>query len=50
MLEIIAEGEVAQHLKVGAVPGGLADILNVAGADAFLAGADALARRRSCRR
>ncbi|MPM16644.1 hypothetical protein SDC9_63025 [bioreactor metagenome] len=39
VLKIIAEREVAQHLKIGAVAGSLADILNVAGADAFLAGA-----------
>ena len=37
--EVIAEGEVAQHLEVGAVTGGLADVLDVAGADALLAGA-----------
>ncbi len=45
MLEVVAEGEVAQHLKIGAVAGGLADVLNVAGANALLAGADAVARR-----
>ena len=39
-LEIVAEGEVAQHLEIGAVAGGLADIFNVAGTDALLAGAD----------
>ena len=38
LLEVVTEGEVAQHLKVGAVAGGLADILNIAGADALLAG------------
>ena len=38
MLEVVPEGEVAQHLKVGAVAGGVADVLNVAGADALLAG------------
>ena len=43
-LEVVAEGEVAQHLKIGAVPGGLADILDVAGTDALLAGADSAAR------
>ena len=37
-LEIIAEGEVAQHLKIGAVAVGVAHVLNVAGADALLAG------------
>ncbi len=40
MLEVIAEGEVAQHLEIGAVAGGVADILNVARPDTFLAGAD----------
>ena len=38
LLEVVPEGEVAQHLEVGAVAGGLADVLNVAGADALLAG------------
>ena len=42
-LEVVAEGEVAQHLKVGAVAGGLADVLNVTGADALLAGGDTAA-------
>ena len=45
VLEVIAEGEVAQHLKIGAVAGGLADILDVAGADALLAGADPVTGR-----
>ena len=40
VLEVIAEGEVAQHLEVGAVTGGLADVVNVAGTDTLLAGAD----------
>ena len=39
-LEVIAEGEIAQHLKIGAMTGGLADVLNITGADALLAGAD----------
>ena len=39
-LEVIAEGEVAQHLEIGAVAGSLADILDIAGADALLAGAN----------
>ena len=38
VLEVIAEGEVAQHLEEGAVAGGLADVLDIAGADALLAG------------
>ena len=45
MLEIIAEGEVAQHLKISAVAGSLADIFNISGTDAFLAGADPVAGR-----
>ena len=44
LLEVIAEGEVAQHLEIGAVAGRLADVLDVAGADALLAGANAVAR------
>ena len=39
-LEVIAEGEVAQHLKIGAVTRGFADVLDIAGTDALLAGAD----------
>ena len=39
-LEVVAKAEVAQHLKIGAVTGGFADVLNVAGTDALLAGAD----------
>ena len=45
LLEIITEGEVAQHLKEGAVTGRLADVFDVAGADALLAGADPVPRR-----
>ena len=37
LLEVIAEGEVAQHLEVGAVAGGLADVFDIGGADALLA-------------
>ena len=44
-LEIIPKGEVAQHLKIGAVAGGMADVLDVAGADALLAGGHAAAGR-----
>ena len=40
LLEIIAEGEVAQHFKIGAVTGSFADVFNVAGTDALLAGGD----------
>ena len=45
MLEVIAEGEVAEHFKISAVAGGLADVLDIAGTDALLAGADTAARR-----
>ena len=45
VLKVVAEGEVAQHFKISAVAGGLADVLDVAGAYALLAGADAVARR-----
>ena len=45
VLEVVAEGEVAQHLEVGAVAGGLAHVLDVAGADALLTGADPAAGR-----
>ena len=45
MLEVIAEGEVAQHLEIRAVAGGLAHVVDIAGADALLTGADAAAGR-----
>src|SRR3546814_12959307 len=42
LLEVVAEGEVAEHLEKGVVPGGVADVLEIvvlaAGADAFLRG------------
>ena len=40
VLEVVAKGEVAQHLEIGAVAGGMAHVVNVAGADALLAGTD----------
>ena len=43
-LEIVAEREVAEHFKVRAVARGVADVLDVAGADALLAGGHAVAR------
>ena len=43
LFEVVAEGEVAQHLKIGAVAVGLADVFDIAGADALLAGGDAVA-------
>ncbi len=42
VLKVVPEGEVAQHLKVGAVAGGLAHVLDIRGADALLAGGDPL--------
>ena len=45
MLEVVAEGEVAQHLKVGAVTGSLAHTLNIRGTDALLAGGYTLSGR-----
>src|SRR5579883_205348 len=48
--EIVAEGEVAEHLEEGVMPGGIADVLEVvvlaAGADAFLSRCRALIRAR----
>ena len=42
LLEIVAEGEIAEHLEEGVVAGGVADVVEVvvlaAGADAFLGG------------
>ena len=40
-LEVVAEAEVAQHLEEGVVVGGAADVVDVAGAEAFLAGGGA---------
>ena len=44
-LEVIAEGEVAEHFKVGAVARRLADVFDIGRADALLAGRHAAARR-----
>ncbi len=44
-LEIVAEGEVAVHLEERAVPGGLADLLDVEGPDALLDARGAVERR-----
>lgn len=41
MLKIIPKGKIPQHLKKGQMAGGLANILNIAGAHALLAGSDA---------
>ena len=44
LLKIVAEREVAQHFKIRAVTRGVADVFNVARADALLAGGHAVAR------
>ena len=45
VFEVILEGEVAQHLKEGAVAGSDAHALDIRGADALLAGSHAVAGR-----
>ena len=45
VLEVILEGEVAQHLKEGAVAGSDANALDIRGADALLAGGHAMTGR-----
>ena len=45
VLEVILEGEVAQHLKEGAVAGSDAHALDIRGADALLAGGHAMTGR-----
>lgn len=45
VLEIIAKGEVAQHLEVGAVAGGVADVVDVRRTDALLTGGHTVAGR-----
>ena len=45
-LEVVAEAEVAGHLEERAVPGGLADLVDVEGADALLDAGRPLVRRR----
>ena len=47
-LKIISEGEIAQHLKKGAVAGCLSHIFNIAGTDTFLAGSHSPAGRNLC--
>ena len=42
-LEVVAEAPVAEHLEEGEVAGGLADLLDVGGAEAFLHVGDAAA-------
>ena len=44
-LKIIAEGEIAEHLKEGSVARGIADVLDVVRADALLAGRHSAAGR-----
>ncbi|GAA2917732.1 hypothetical protein GCM10020221_12420 [Streptomyces thioluteus] len=45
LLEVVTEGEVAAHLEERAVPGGLADLLDVRRADALLHAGGAAERR-----
>ena len=45
LLEVVAEGEVAEHLEEGAVTGGLADLVDVERAHALLVGGHALVGR-----
>ncbi len=45
LLEIVAEGEVAQHLKVSAVAGCLSHVFQIAGTDTLLAGGHSAAGR-----
>ena len=46
LLEVVAHREVAEHLEEGEVPVGHADVLDVGGAEALLAGGQPLGRRR----
>ena len=46
LLEVVAEGEVAVHLEERAVPGGLADLVDVEGPDALLHAGRPRVRRR----
>ena len=45
-LEVVTEGEVAVHLEKRVMPGGLADLLDVEGANALLHAGGAVPRRR----
>ena len=45
LLEVITEGEVAEHLEEGAVTGGLADLVDVQGTHALLVGGHTVLRR-----
>src|SRR5690606_20845686 len=47
LFEVVAEGEVAVHLEEGAVPAGLADLLDVRRTDALLHGGRAAELRRA---
>ena len=46
ILEVVTEGEVAQHLEEGAVAGGLADLVDIEGTDALLDAGGAFPRGR----
>ena len=45
MFEVVTEGEITQHLKIGAMAGGFTDVLNITGTDALLAGAHPMTGR-----
>ncbi len=45
VLEIIPEGKVAEHLEEGQMTGGMADIFNITGTHALLAGCHTVVRR-----
>jgi len=45
LLEVVAEGEVAEHLEEGEVPGGEPDVLDVGGAEDLLARGQPQVRR-----
>ena len=44
-LEVVTEGEVAQHFEIGAVTGSFTDVFDIAGTDALLASADPMTGR-----
>ena len=46
LLEVVAEGEVAEHLEAGQMPGGAPDLLDVGRPEAALAGRQPRRRRR----
>jgi hypothetical protein len=45
LLEIISEGEIAEHFKIRSMAGSLSDVIDISGSNALLAGAYAMTRR-----